>query len=108
VSDLDIGLPDGAEDAAYLRCLHEGLDAVIGFRPDLVLYQAGVDPLAEDRLGRLSLSHAGLAARDRLVFETFAARGIPVSMAVGGGYCDPIERSVAANVNTIVEAEAVY
>jgi acetoin utilization deacetylase AcuC-like enzyme len=107
-SDLDIGLPDRTEDAAYFEKLNEGLDAVAGFRPDLVLYQAGVDPLIHDRLGRLALSYEGLAARDRLVFRTFASLGIPVSMAVGGGYCDPIELSVAAYVNTIEAAKAVH
>lgn len=108
VSDLDIGLPDQTGDDTYLQRLNEGLDAVLGFRPDLVLYQAGVDPLIHDRLGRLALSYEGLAARDRLVFETFASRGIPVSMAVGGGYCDPIELSVAAYVNTIAAAKRVH
>lgn len=107
-SDLDLGLPDGTEDDAYLRHLHEGLDAVLGFRPDLVLYQSGVDPLVHDRLGRMALSYEGLAARDRLVFETFASRGIPLSFGIGGGYCDPIERSVAAYVNTVAAAKAVY
>jgi acetoin utilization deacetylase AcuC-like enzyme len=108
VSDLDIGLPDRTEDAAYLAALQDGLDAVAGFRPDLVLYQAGVDPLAHDRLGRLAISYEGLAARDRLVFERFAALGIPVSMGVGGGYCDPIALSVAAYVQTFAAAKAVY
>jgi acetoin utilization deacetylase AcuC-like enzyme len=107
-SDLDIGLPDGTEDDAYLRHLHEGLDAVLGFRPDLVLYQSGVDPLVHDKLGRMALSYAGLAARDRLVFETFTRRGIPLSFGIGGGYCDPIEQSVAAYVNTVRTAKAVY
>ncbi len=107
-SDLDIGLPDGTEDDVYLRRLHDGLDAVVGFRPDLVLYQSGVDPLTDDSFGRLALSYAGLMARDRLVFETFAARGIPVSFGIGGGYCDPIEKSVAAYAGTVAAAKAVY
>ena len=107
-SDLDIGLPDGTDDDAYLRRLHEGLDAILGFRPDLVLYQSGVDPLVHDKLGRMALSYAGLAARDRLVFETFARQGIPLSFGIGGGYCDPIEQSVAAYVNTVRTAKAVY
>ena len=80
----------------------------LGFRPDLVLYQSGVDPLVHDRLGRRALSDAGLAARDRLVFETFARRGIPVSFGIGGGYCDPIEHTVAAYVGTVAAAKAVY
>ena len=107
-SDLDIGLPDGTEDEAYLRHLQMGLDAVLGFRPDLVLYQSGVDPLMHDRLGRMALSYAGLAARDRLVFEKFAARGVPLSFGIGGGYCDPIEATVAAYVNTVAAAKAVH
>jgi len=107
-SDLDIGLPDGTEDTAYLKHLHEALDAVLTFRPDLVLYQCGVDPLVHDKLGRLALSYQGLAARDRLVFEAFAARGIPVSFGIGGGYCDPIEQSVTAYANTVLAAKAVH
>ena len=85
-SSLDIALPDGTQDDAYLHRLHEALDAVLGFRPDLVLYQAGVDPLEHDRLGRLALTYEGLMARDRLVFETFAKAGIPLSLGIGGGF----------------------
>lgn len=107
-STLDIALPDGTEDAAYLARLHEGLEAVIAFRPGLVLYQAGVDPLAEDRLGRLALSYDGLMARDQLVFETFAKAGIPLSLGIGGGYCDPIALSVHAYANSFAAAKAVY
>ncbi len=65
-------------------------------------------PLLHDGLSRLSLSYDGLAARDRLVFETFAAQGIAVSFGVGGGYCDPIEQTVAAYVNTVVMAKAIH
>jgi acetoin utilization deacetylase AcuC-like enzyme len=108
VSDLDIGLADGTEDDAYLRRLHEGLDAVLAFGPSLVLYQCGVDPLVHDKLGRLALSYQGLFERDQLVFETFACRGIAVSFGVGGGYCEPIERSVIAYLNTIAAAKGVY
>ncbi len=107
-SDLDIGLVDGTEDDDYLRRLYEGLGAVLAFRPDLVLYQCGVDPLVYDRLGRLALSYDGLVARDRLIFETFAKRGIPVSIGVGGGYCEPIDQSIIAYVNTIETAKKIY
>ncbi len=107
-SDLDIALPDGAEDAHYLRSLHDGLEETLAFRPDLVLYQCGVDPLVHDRLGRLAVSYEGLAERDRMVFELFAGRGIPVSFGIGGAYCDPIELSVAAYVNTIRQARAAH
>jgi len=99
-SDLDVPLPDGMEDDAYLRMLAEHLPAVFAFRPDLVLYQAGVDPLAEDKLGRLALTHNGLMARDEIVLSACAKRGIPVAMAIGGGYADPITPSVVAYANT--------
>jgi acetoin utilization deacetylase AcuC-like enzyme len=107
-STLDIAVADGTEDNAYLRRLADGLDAVLAFRPDLVLYQAGVDPLAQDRLGRLALTYDGLARRDRLVFETFARAGVPVSLATGGGYCNPISLSITAYANSFAAAKAVY
>jgi len=107
-SDLDVDLPDGTEDAAYLKALAEHLPAVFDFRPDLVLYQAGVDPLAEDRLGRLSLTLDGLAKRDRLVLTECRSRGIPVALGLGGGYANPIELSVQAYANTYAVAKDVY
>ena len=82
--------------------------AVFDFRPDLVLYQAGVDPLAEDRLGRLALTLDGLAKRDRLVLTECRSRGIPVSLGLGGGYADPIDLSVQAYANTYAVAREVH
>lgn len=99
-SDLDLNLPDGVEDSAYLAALDNALPAIWAFNPDIVFYQAGVDPLKEDKLGRMALSHQGLIARDRMVFGGAARRGIPLFMAIGGGYADPIELSVAAYVNS--------
>ena len=99
-SSLDVELADGVEDEGYLRALAEHLPAVWAFRPDLVLYQAGVDPLKEDRLGRMSLTHRGLMERDRMVLEGARVRGVPVSIAIGGGYASPIEASVEAYANT--------
>lgn len=86
-STLDVPLPDGTGDATYLAMLEETLVPLLRhFDPDLVLYQAGVDPFAEDRLGRLALTGAGLVARDRWVAETLARRGIPFASTLGGGY----------------------
>lgn len=99
-SDLDIELADGTGDRTYLHAVADALAAVDTFRPDLLLYLSGVDPLAEDRLGRLSLSHDGLGERDRMVFQFCRLRGLPVSIAIGGGYANPIERSVAAYAQT--------
>jgi acetoin utilization deacetylase AcuC-like enzyme len=87
VSSLDVGLADGIEDAEYLALLAEHLEpAIDGFAPDLILYQAGVDPHRDDKLGRLALSDAGLAARDRFVMGVAAARGLPLASTMGGGY----------------------
>jgi acetoin utilization deacetylase AcuC-like enzyme len=107
-SKLDIELPDGTGDAEYLHRLAEALPMVADFRPDLLLYQAGVDPLQGDRLGRLSLSHAGLMARDETVFRFTKANGIPVAITLGGGYGDPISRTVEAHANTFRTAAVVY
>jgi acetoin utilization deacetylase AcuC-like enzyme len=107
-SDLDVPLPDGTEDRAYLHALAGALDAVVGFRPDLLLYLAGVDPLKSDTLGRLALSFDGLMERDRLVFELCRRRGIPVSIAIGGGYADPISDTVEAYANTFRVAREVF
>jgi acetoin utilization deacetylase AcuC-like enzyme len=86
-STLDIGLGDGTDDIAYLAMLHEVLPRVLDdFAPDLILYQAGVDPHGEDRLGRLALTDAGLDARDRFVMGQALARAIPLASTMGGGY----------------------
>ena len=107
-SDLDVALPDGTEDDNYLRILSDHLPAVFAFRPDLVLYQAGVDPLTDDKLGRLSLTHDGLKERDRMVMQACANAGVPVSIAIGGGYAEPIESTVMAYANTFRAAKAVF
>lgn len=86
-SSLDIPLPDAMGDAAYLAVLADHLPRVLdGFAPDLVLYQGGVDPHRDDRLGRLALSDAGLAARDRYVMTQVRQRGLPLAGTMGGGY----------------------
>jgi acetoin utilization deacetylase AcuC-like enzyme len=107
-SDLDVELPDGTEDEAYLEALLDALPAVTGFKPDLLLYLSGADPLKQDRLGRLSLSFEGLVERDRIVFELCRRRGIPVSVAIGGGYADPIADSVTVYANTFRTAREVF
>jgi acetoin utilization deacetylase AcuC-like enzyme len=86
-SSRDIGLADAVGDEAYLAILATALDEILdGFRPDMLLYQAGVDPHADDRLGRLSLSDSGLERRDRMLICRARDRGIPVASALGGGY----------------------
>jgi acetoin utilization deacetylase AcuC-like enzyme len=88
-SDHDLALPDGMEDEAYLAAVGDLLpDLLSQVRPDLVLYNAGVDPHRNDRLGRLCLSDAGLLQRDRLVLELCLRRRVPVATVIGGGYDD--------------------
>ena len=86
-SSLDIDLPDAVGDEEYLTALQHHLPDVLDrFQPDTVLYQAGVDPHENDKLGRLSLSDDGLARRDRFVVEQARIRGLPIASALGGGY----------------------
>ncbi len=108
-STLDIGLPDGAGDDVYLDVLARHLPRVLeAARPDIVYYQAGVDPLAEDALGRLSLSHAGLEARDTFVLEAVRRSGLPVVVTLGGGYARPLDASVRAHIGTYRAARMVW
>ena len=107
-SDIDVELADGTEDRAYLEALTDVLPAIEAHRPDLVLYLSGVDPLKEDRLGRLALTHEGLAERDRMVLEMCRRRGFPISIAIGGGYAVPIEVSVEAYANTFRVTREVF
>ena len=88
-SSLDIGLPDNINDVEYIDTLMSVLPQVLdNFHPEIILYQAGVDPHAGDRLGRLALSDAGLEARDRTVIREARTRGIAVASTLGGGYGD--------------------
>ncbi|KQX17802.1 MULTISPECIES: histone deacetylase family protein [unclassified Sphingomonas] len=88
-SSFDLALPDMTGDADYLAVLAGHLPAAIdGFRPDLILYQAGVDPHRDDRLGRLALSDDGLRRRDRFVMRQARERDIPLASVLGGGYGD--------------------
>jgi len=95
-SSRDVGLPDGVDDEGYMEALTRHLPEVMAdFAPDFVLYQAGVDPHHADKLGRLALTDAGLALRDRFVISESRQRGLPVASALGGGYDDD-PRAVAA------------
>jgi acetoin utilization deacetylase AcuC-like enzyme len=100
--DLELDLPDGTADDRYLDGVGRLLtQAVARARPGLCFYLAGADPYAGDRLGRLAVSRAGLAERDRLVRDALRAAGVPVCVTLAGGYADPIEDTVAINVETV-------
>jgi acetoin utilization deacetylase AcuC-like enzyme len=107
-SSRDVGLVDGCEDAAYLAALDAALEEVAAHRPELVFYQAGVDGLRGDRLGRMALTHAGLRARDLRVFRMVKRLGVPVVVTLGGGYHRVIEESVAAHVGVYEELIAAF
>ena len=92
-SDLDIAVEPGTGDDAYLRMLEEALPGLLDeHRPNLVFFNAGVDPHREDKLGRLDLTDQGLIRRDRFVLETCRAGAIPVAGVMGGGYAPDPER----------------
>ncbi|MEL6528376.1 MAG: histone deacetylase [Pseudomonadota bacterium] len=94
-SNIDIGLPDGTNDAGYMTVLRNHVPKLLDeFQPDFVFYQAGVDPHVNDKLGRLNLSDEGLERRDRFVVEQARQRGLPIASALGGGYGDD-QREVA-------------
>jgi len=111
-SDLDIELPDGCADAAYLEAL-DGALAVLWQRhapalPGLVFYVAGADAHEGDRLGRLRLTTAGLAERDRRVFTACRERGVPMAVSMAGGYGRNIDDTVEVHLHTLQEACASW
>ncbi len=108
-SDLDIELPDGCDDVAYLEALEHALaELETRFRPGLVIYLAGADPHEGDRLGRLKLSFDGLEARDRRVFDWACSKRIPLAFSMAGGYCREMSDTVQAQVNTYRVAYAYW
>jgi len=101
-SDLDVALPAGCGDAEYLDLLAEHLPAAIQrARADAVVYLAGADPFTGDRLGRLALTKAGLAQRDRQVLEACRGQGLAVAVCMAGGYAEAVEDIVDIHANTV-------
>jgi len=108
-SDLDIGLADGTDDATYLSLLDRNLKKLIDeVQPDFMLYQSGVDVLASDQLGRLSLSLAGIQARDKLVLNTAKNQQIPIMCCMGGGYSKRIKDIVDAHAQVFRLAQDLF
>jgi acetoin utilization deacetylase AcuC-like enzyme len=93
-SDLDVALEADLADEAYLALLAEHLGVLEEVRPDLVFFNAGVDPHEDDRLGRLALTERGLWRRERLVLETCLGAGVPVAGVIGGGYAPDLGQLV--------------
>ena len=107
-SHLDIALNSDVSDEFYLDQLKNALNKLSLMKFDLILYQAGVDALIHDSLGTLNLSYDALAQRDELVFEMATSLGIPLAMALGGGYSKPINYTVDAYLNTYRKVNKFY
>ena len=104
-SDLDVDLPSGTGDEAYLSALDRALDVALSrSRPELAFYLAGADPWHGDRLGRLALTKAGLRARDELVLARLLGAGAAVAVVLAGGYANDIRDTVDINAGTVAAA----
>lgn len=103
-STFDIGLPDHTGDKAYINTLTDALHTIYSnFKPDLIFYLAGIDPLKSDHFGRLSLTQRGLHDRDQLVISSAADRDIPITLLLSGGY-SPSVRETAENHAILYES----
>ncbi|HEX5631918.1 MAG TPA: histone deacetylase [Gemmatimonadales bacterium] len=108
-SRRDVELEDRAGDAEYLALLDRHLDEALDeARPELVFYLAGADPYEGDRFGRLALSMEGLRARDRRVFEACRRRGVPVAVAMAGGYARSLDDIATIHANTVEELRRTH
>ena len=108
-SDLDIPLPTGTEDRLYLDTLDETLPRLFDqIKPDFVFFQAGVDVLATDRLGKLYLTREGCKLRDRIVMNICRKRNIPLAVSIGGGYSVRLLDTVEAHTNTFRVARELF
>lgn len=105
---LEVPLENGTEDPEYLAILERALPNVLAFKPEIVFYQAGVDVLRDDSLGKLGMTHDGVVRRDRMVLEAAAEHEIPIVLTLGGGYAKPIDPSVRAYAGTYRVAAEVF
>src|SRR5215213_7177886 len=104
-SDLDVGLPDGADDDAFLGALARALEQALDrAEAGLAIFLAGADPFVGDRLGRLSVTKEGLAERDRLVLRSCRERAIPVAVTMAGGYAKEVADTVDIHFQTVKTA----
>jgi acetoin utilization deacetylase AcuC-like enzyme len=104
-SDLDVPLPDGADDETFLAALSGALDRVLDSATwDLAIFLAGADPFEDDKLGRLCVTKEGLAERDRMVLQACREHGIPTAVTMAGGYAKRVEDTVDIHFQTIERA----
>lgn len=108
-SSIDVDLPDGIGDDAYLAWLDNALSSGLRqFSPDLICYIAGADPYKEDQLGGLALTIEGLQKRDELLFRVAQAKDIPVMVTYAGGYARHVEDTVNIHCNTVAAAAQIF
>lgn len=108
-SNLDLPLPNGTDDATYLALLEEQLTHILAeFQPDFMFYQAGVDVLGTDKLGKLGLSITGCAARDAFVLRQAHRLHLPLVICMGGGYSTDIRHILEAHCNTYRLAQQIF
>jgi acetoin utilization deacetylase AcuC-like enzyme len=108
-SDLDIGLPDGADDAFYLKTLDTNLKNLLdSVQPDFIFFQSGVDILETDKLGKLSVTREGCKQRDRIVLEAAKRNNIPIVASMGGGYSEDFRDIIEAHANTYRLAQEIF
>ena len=108
-SDLDIELADGTDDETYLGILNDRLPSLIdSFDPDFVFYLSGVDILSTDKFGKLNISMEACTERDEIVFSLLKQKGIPCTVAMGGGYSSDVKIITEAHCNTFRKAKEIY
>jgi acetoin utilization deacetylase AcuC-like enzyme len=103
-SDLDVDLPDGTGDGPFLDAVERAVDAALRSGPSLVFFVAGVDAFEGDALGRLAVTRAGMAERDRIVYDRCEEAGVPVATVMAGGYAPDVDTIAALHAATVVEA----
>ena len=104
VSDFDLPIEPNSGDVAYMEKVQEAVNLCLEFEPDLVLYQAGVDGLEHDHLGKLSVTREGMRTRNQYVFEEMLNHRIPTVIFMGGGYSKPIEHTIDAFYDLFIDA----
>ncbi len=108
-STYDIGLPDGTKDKQYLSTLETALNRIFeNFKPDIVFYLAGIDPLETDHFGRLSLTLNGLRERENLVIESIVTKDIPITLLLSGGYAPSVRETAEAHAILYESADRIY
>ena len=104
ISDFDLPVEPKAGDELFMEKVREAVELCLDFQPDLVLYQAGVDGLEQDHLGKLCVTREGMQERNQYVFEKMLQNRIPTVIFMGGGYSKPIEHSLDSFYDLFIDA----